>query len=86
LIAAFFTSGHVVDLILVIIALEFLLVSTRPPGRRQPMIDRLLAFGPGVCLLLALRAALTDAGWIWVAVALAASFPVHIADLMRRRL
>ena len=50
------------------------------------MIDLVLAFAPGACLLLALRAALTGAGWPWIAAALAASFPFHIADLIRRRL
>ena len=50
------------------------------------MIDRVLAFAPGVFLLLALRMALTGAGWAWIAVFLAASFPFHIADIVRRRL
>jgi hypothetical protein len=36
-------------------------------------------------LLLALRAALTGAGAIWVAAFLTASFPIHLIDLARRR-
>jgi len=85
---AFFASGHAVDLVLLVIAAEFVFLSTRRQrfGHRPAMIDRVLAFAPGVCLLLALRAALTGAGWVWVAAALAASFPFHIADLVRRRL
>lgn len=83
-----FSQGHAVDLILLVIVAEFVFLSTRRRrfGHRPSMIDRVLAFAPGVCLLLALRAALTGAGWVWVALALAASFPVHIADLVRRRL
>jgi hypothetical protein len=40
---------------------------------------------PGALLLLALRAALTGQAWPWIALALAASFPAHLADLARRR-
>jgi hypothetical protein len=36
-------------------------------------------------MLLALRAALTGLAWPWIALALAASFPAHLADLARRR-
>ena len=39
---------------------------------------------PGALMLLALRAALTGAGWPWIALALAASFPAHLADIARR--
>jgi len=85
---AFFASGHAVDLVLVVILAEFVFLSTRRRrlSARPPMTDRVLAFAPGICLLLALRAALTDAGWLWIAAALAASFPFHLADLVRRRL
>jgi hypothetical protein len=83
-----FSQGHAVDLILVVIAAEFAVLSLRRrrSGFRSSLIDRVLAFAPGVCLLLALRAALTGAGGLWIAAALAASFPFHLADLMRRRL
>jgi hypothetical protein len=40
---------------------------------------------PGALMLLALRASLTGVAWPWIALALAASFPVHLADLARRR-
>ncbi len=85
---SFFSSGHAVDLVLLVIAAEFAGLTLRRRGRdgRAAVIDRVLAFAPGVCLLLALRAALTGAGWPWVALALAASFPFHVADLVRRRL
>jgi len=85
---SFFTNGHAVDLILIVIVAEFvfLTVRARSTGPGRSTVDRVLALAPGVCLLLALRAALTGAGWPWIALALAASFPVHIADLIRRRL
>ncbi len=87
MLKALFASGRAVDLVLVVIVAEFVFLSTRRRPRTQgpPLMDRVLAFAPGVCLLLALRAALTGAGWIWVALALAASFPFHLADLARRR-
>jgi hypothetical protein len=36
--------------------------------------------------MLALRAALTDAGWQWVAIWLTVSLPLHLADLRHRKL
>ncbi len=38
----------------------------------------------GLCLMGAVRAALTDAPWFWVALGLAAAGAVHAADLARR--
>ena len=82
----FFASGHAVDLILAVIAAEFAFLSLRRPPGRATWLDRVLALAPGVCILLGLRAALTGAPWPWIALALAASFPFHIADVVRRRL
>jgi hypothetical protein len=84
---AFFSSGHVVDLILAIIVVEYgvLAWGGRGLGFRAGLLDRLLALAPGVCLLLALRAALTGAAWPWVAAWLTASLPLHLVDAIRRR-
>lgn len=84
---AFVSSGRVVDLILVVMALEFAALVTQPgrKSRREAAIDAALGLAPGACLLLALKAALTDSGWPWVAFWIAASFPLHLADLRRRR-
>lgn len=83
--AAFFSSGHVVDLILIVITLEAIWLLRRREARTtRRIIDVALALAPGVCLLLALRAALVGADWPWIALALAASFPVHLLDLQRR--
>lgn len=53
--------------------------------RGWPVAAAVLRLLPGALMLLALRAALTGAGWPWIAAALAASFPVHLADIARRR-
>ena len=86
--SGFFASGRAVDAILLVIAAEFLVLTAaaRRRGRRGAWLDLSLALLPGAFLLLALRAALTGAPWPWVAAPLAASFPVHLADLARRRL
>ena len=57
-------------------------VLTRARGWRGG--DAALRLLPGAMMLLALRAALTGMAWPWIALALAASFPVHLADLARR--
>ena len=83
-----FTSGRVADVVLAVMAVEAIWLlarrSERSHGKR--LADVVLALGPGVCLMAALRCALTGAGWPWVALWLAASFPLHLADLIRRRL
>jgi hypothetical protein len=80
------SSGHAVDFILVIIAIELVVFPRwwRHRGRVTTRMGLLLASLPGIFLLLALRAALTRAGWGWIALFLAASFPAHLADLWRR--
>jgi hypothetical protein len=88
MIERLFTSGRVVDLILLVMALEFAVLTWRGRARRQPgaMLNRLFALAPGACLVLAVRAALTGAGWIWIGFWLAASLPFHLADLARRQI
>lgn len=53
-------------------------------AKRWPVADAALRLMPGVLMLVALRLALTGAPWPPIALALAASFPVHLADLRRR--
>lgn len=77
---AFFASGHAADLILAVLAAEFVWLVAR--GGKA--LDVALALGPAVLIILALRGALTDADWPLIALPLALSFPVHIADLWRR--
>jgi hypothetical protein len=84
----FIASGHAVDFVLAVLALEacVLLLRSAPTERRRRAIDVVCAFAPGACLLLALRASLTGLDWPWIALFIAASFPFHLADLRRRRL
>lgn len=78
---ALFASGHAADVILAVLAIEAVWLVAR--GR--PALDVALLLLPAVLMILALRGALTDAAWPWIALPLAASFPVHLADLRRRR-
>ncbi|WP_010162327.1 hypothetical protein [Sphingomonas sp. PAMC 26617] len=61
--------------------LEFAILTRRSGWSTRDAALRLL---PGALMMLALRAALTGAVWWWIALALAASFPAHLADLMRK--
>jgi hypothetical protein len=79
--AAFFASGHAADVVLAVLALEALLLLR--VGRRQD--DVVLLLLPAALMMLGLRAALVGASWPWIALPLAASFPVHLADLLHRR-
>ncbi len=84
----FITSGRAIDWILAVLVIEFLVLSLRRPApeRRAAMADLFFALGPGALILLALRTALAHGDWVWIALFLAVSFPVHIGDLIRRRL
>jgi len=75
-------SPHLVDLILVLTVIEavFLVIWRRRTGT-GPSTSLLF---PGICLLLALRAALANAAWPWVPLALTAALACHLADLMGR--
>jgi hypothetical protein len=76
-----FASGHAVDIVLAVLAVEFGWLTSRRHWTAANAAFRLL---PGALMLVALRLALTGADWPWIALALALSFPVHLADLRRR--
>lgn len=81
----FLLSGRAVDLVLLVIAAEFVgLLALRRKVWQRAAPDLFFALMPGVFLLVALRLALTGAEWHWIALAVAASFPFHITDLVRR--
>jgi len=82
----FFRSGRVADLILALLALEFagLALLRRATGRGPRPLALLPFLLAGACFALALRAALTGAGWAWVAAPLGAAFLAHLWDLARR--
>ncbi|MGQ0699880.1 MAG: hypothetical protein ACT4PZ_16755 [Panacagrimonas sp.] len=79
-------SGRIVDWVLALIALEALALWAyhRRTAGGIAATDLLANLASGFCLLLALRAALTDQSWVWVAAALAASLFGHLLDLSRR--
>lgn len=76
-----FAQGHAADLVLAVMAAE--LAALMMLGGWRPR-DALLRLLPGALMIVALRAALVGAGWQWVALALALSFPAHLADLAGR--
>ncbi len=81
-----FSSGRIVDLILVLMGIEALaiMVYRRQTGRgprRGTLAANLFA---GAWLLAALRAALLGAAWPWIAGALTAAFAAHLWDLRQR--
>lgn len=78
----FFASGHAVDVVLLVIAIEFALLAMIAKWRP---LDALLRLVPGALMLVALRSALTGLDWRWIALPLLLSFPVHVADLARSR-
>lgn len=80
--SGFFASGHAVDLVLCVLAVEILLLVR---WARVAPLRACASVLPGFFLLLALRAAVTGAAWTWLALWLTLSLPAHLADLALRR-
>ena len=81
-----FTSGRVVDLILLVVVVEVIVLAAFPCLRgAMSLADVALLIAPGVMLMLALRAALTGAPHTITAAILAAGFVFHLWDVIRRR-
>jgi len=82
----FILSGRIADLALVVLAAEVLFVGVYMWRRGAGLA--LLSFAAsglaGGSLVLALRAALRDSGWLFVALYLAAALLAHLADLALR--
>jgi hypothetical protein len=76
----FFASGHAADVIIAVLAAEALWLIWR--GRNP--VDVALMLLPAALMIVGLRGALVGADWPWIATPLALSFPVHLADLIRR--
>ena len=81
-----FASGLVVDLALVLVAVEagFLAWHRRRTGGGVPLGETIAFLASGACLLLALRAALAGASWEWMALPMAGALAAHLADLALR--
>ncbi len=83
---ALFASGRIVDGIVALVIVEaaaFAVLSFRTM-RGPDLSDLLWNLAAGLCLLLALRAALTGAPWFWIAAMLAAAGIAHCVDQARR--
>ncbi len=84
--AELFASGRLVDLILVIVAIEMaiLIIYWRSTGRGVSLGDLLPNLFAGAFLLLALRFSLGGVGWELCCGSLAAAGLAHMVDLGRR--
>jgi hypothetical protein len=85
--AEMFASGRIVDLILAFTVLEGIALAgyRRWTGRGLAAAGVARTLLPGMCLLLALRAALMGAWWGWIAACLLAALVTHLVDLGLRR-
>ena len=79
-------SGRVVDLVLVVMALESIVlwIYHKRTGKGLSPAQITVMMLAGVFLLLAMRAALTGGDWTLIAMCLTASFAVHLTDLATR--
>ena len=84
--AEWFSSGRIVDAILVLVALEALaLLALRwRTGRGPAPVALLCNLASGAALMLAVRAALIAAGWPVVAFWMLVSLVAHLGDLVPR--
>ena len=83
---ALIESGALIDAILALVAIQFLGLAWlhRARGIGPAPRDLWPNLAAGAALLLALRAALTDAAWIFVALWLAVALAAHLIDLRNR--
>lgn len=77
---------QLVDIVIVLTLVEcvLLLVLYQVKKRGVAPRDYLLNLASGLCLMFALRCALANAQWMWIALWLLASGLAHGADLWRR--
>lgn len=83
---ALITGGRIVDIMLVVVAIEVLalLAYRGVTGRGLGAVALLLNIGAGASLMVALKLVFDQAPWQWVAAALVASLAFHTADLVYR--
>lgn len=84
--AELFANGHLVDLILLLVALESvaLVVLWRWTHRGIPPLDLMPNILAGAFLLLTLRLAQASVDWTMCCASLAAAGLAHVADIYRR--
>lgn len=82
----FVTSGRIADVILVVLAIEIALAGFYFWRRQRTfLLLSFLANGlAGAALVLALRAALQQSGWLFVAIYLLGGLLAHLADVVLR--
>ncbi len=74
-------SGNAVLLVIAVVIVEALVLVLVLKSRSRPIIVGLV---PGLCLMLALRAALSGQSAEWVGLWLTAALPAHLVDLYIR--
>lgn len=81
-----FATGRIADLVLALMVVELVALGLwhRHRGRGITPLDLLPNVLAGVALVLALRAALTASGAVWIGVWLIVALVAHIADLRTR--
>ncbi len=81
-----FVSGRIVDWVIALLVLEMvgLLAWQTITGTRVFCVDVLSGIAAGLFLLLALRCALRDLSWMWVALCLSGALAAHLASLWAR--
>lgn len=84
--AELFATGRIADLILELIVLEAIVLKAwhARTGRGPPPLVVLSNLAAGAGLVLALRAALIDSPWGWIAFWLVLALIAHLLDLRRR--
>lgn len=82
----FILSGQVANVMLVVLAAEVMLVGFHlwRYGMALPLLSIAASGMAGGALVLALRAALQEAGWLFVAMYLLAALLAHLADIALR--
>jgi hypothetical protein len=84
--ADFFAGGRSIEFVLVLIALEAIVLMVLWWMRRCPLppMATLLILAPGTSLLLAARAALAGASFVWVSSLFLLALLIHLVDLRQR--
>ncbi len=79
-------TGLIADAMLIFLGATgiFLFLYHRKTGRGISVRRWIWNVLSGGCLVLAFRAALTDAGWGWIALALIGALILHVLDLIAR--
>jgi len=80
------SSATVIDLVIGLTLFEGLALALyhRRTGKGVPVGDFAVNLVSGLCLMLALRAAVADAAWPWIGLWLGGAGLAHAADLARR--